>query len=863
VLRLHALGGLYLERDGVRIDGGATQRKRLALLAVLAVEQSGATRDKVAALLWPESDVAHSRNALYQSVAAIRRELGSDVVIGSPTGDLRLNSELLTSDVADFQDALTRNDLERAAGAYGGAFLDGVHVRSAPEFERWVETTSRSYNGRYHDVLRDLADRATASGAHGAAARWIKRLAEADPLNVGTAVRLMEALAAAGEREAAIRHGAIYTELVRAELDVEPDARVVRTVAELKHRGDATEHRPAVAAMAQPGEPIEPASPDLTSQITPTDVSADRRLLRWRSRFAVAVGIAVVAGSALAVTRAARTSDPANASLDPRRVVVADFENLTGDTSFNLLGATLGDWVTQGVMQTGVAHVIDPASRAAVGRFGSDVSTLKGKARVFAIARAAAAGLVVSGTIYRRGEELAIQARLTDVRKDEVLALLDPIVAPIGSPLQNADLLRERIAGAIASTFDSRLTILSLPSGHPPTFAAYQEYILGLDTFVGIDEFRAVPHFIRAAQLDTTFGLPLVWAGFAYRNAGEFGELDSVLAALEKRRKFLAPLEDLHLQEFRNKDPNVDLMLNVRGANLSPGSTWSMGAGNAMHNRNRMREAIVYYRQIDPEHGWVRTWQPYWLYYTRALHAVGDYRDELNVARRAVALGPDDWSRMLELRALAALGDSTEIRRRLADFLGQTDSDCSAAADRRQQTALELTTHGDAADADTVYERMIRTCQRDDERLSAFAVAKDSVAARAWVRTWLGVALYRLRRYDDAKRSLAWAINQPAADPDARLTATKFLGRIAARQGDRAGAERAMRLIPYDPAEPESYSSIEYAAIATLLGDRALAMERLVTASEAAALPAHRLHRDPDFDSLRGYRPFDALVTPK
>ena len=93
VLRLHALGGLYLERDGVRVDGGA--RKRLALLALLAAEHSGATRDKVAALLWPESDVAHSRNALYQSVAAIRRELGSEVVIGSPSGDLRLNAEPL------------------------------------------------------------------------------------------------------------------------------------------------------------------------------------------------------------------------------------------------------------------------------------------------------------------------------------------------------------------------------------------------------------------------------------------------------------------------------------------------------------------------------------------------------------------------------------------------------------------------------------------------------------------------------------------------------------------------------------------------------------------------------------------------
>ena len=46
--------------------------------------------------------------------------------------------------------------------------------------------------------------------------------------------------------------------------------------------------------------------------------------------------------------------------------------------------------------------------------------------------------------------------------------------------------------------------IQTLPSCYPPTFAAYQEYIVGLDTFVGIDELRAAPHFIRAAQLDTT-----------------------------------------------------------------------------------------------------------------------------------------------------------------------------------------------------------------------------------------------------------------------------------------------------------------------------------------------------------------------
>jgi len=861
VLRLHALGGLYLERDGVRIDGGATQRKRLALLAVLAVEQTGATRDKVAALLWPESDVAHSRNALYQSVAAIRRELGSEVVIGSPTGDLRLSPELVTSDVSDFQEALARNDLERAVGAYAGTFLDGVHLRSTPEFERWVETTSRSLEQRYHEVLGELADRAMASGAHPAAVRWLRRLAEADPLNAGVAVRLMEALAAAGDPEAAIRYGAVYTELVRAEVDGEPDARVVGMVAELRRCGDGRQHRRTTVAIAQPAEPIEPAADRLTSQGTSTEGSASQRPVRWGSRLGIAVGIALAAASALAITRAAHPSDPANVSLDLTRVVVADFENLTGDSSFNLLGATLGDWVTQGVMQTGVAHVIDPASRATVGRVGSDVATLRGKARVFAMAKAAAAGLVVSGTIYRRGGELAIQARLTDVRNDQVLALLDPISAPIDVPMQNADLLRQRIAGAIASAFDSRLTTLTLPSGHPPTFAAYQEYILGLDTFVGLDEHLAVPHFIRAAQLDTTFGLPLVWAGFAYSNAGEDRELDSVLVALERRRKFLTPLEEMHLQDFRTKDRDAELVLNVRGAKLSPGSTWSMGAGNAMHNRNRMREAIAYYRQIDPEHGWVRAWPTYWMYYARALHAVGDYSAELSVARRNLALAPEDiWSRMFEIRALASLGNPTEARRRLADFLGRTDSECALSADQRHQTALELTTHGEAADADSVYERMIDTCRRHDMRLAAFAGVKDSTAARAWARTWLGVALYRTSRYDDAKRSLTWAIEHPAADSGAWYEATKFLGRIAARQGDRTGAERAMRAFPLDPYD-ESYASIEYAAIAVLLGDRERAMQRLIAASDR--LPYARLHRDPDFNSLRGYPPFVALITPK
>ena len=115
-------------------------------------------------------------------------------------------------------------------------------------------------------------------------------------------------------------------------------------------------------------------------------------------------------------------------------------------------------------------------------------------------------------------------------------------------------------------------------------------------------------------------------------------------------------------------------------------------------------------------------------------------------------------------------------------------------------------------------------------------------------------------RFDEAERALAWPMAQRATDSDTRLEATKYLGRIAARQGDRAGAERAMRAFPLHP-DDESYTSIEYAAIAALLGDRDRAMQRLVAASDR--LPYARLHRDPDFDSMRGYPPFDALIALK
>src|SRR3954468_1656642 len=98
MLRLRTLGTASIERDGTPLAGAATQRRRIALLALLAsAGDLGVTRDKLIAYLWPERD-DRARHLLNQTIYALRRELGADdLFLG--TDPVRLNPQRVTSDI--------------------------------------------------------------------------------------------------------------------------------------------------------------------------------------------------------------------------------------------------------------------------------------------------------------------------------------------------------------------------------------------------------------------------------------------------------------------------------------------------------------------------------------------------------------------------------------------------------------------------------------------------------------------------------------------------------------------------------------------------------------------------------------------
>jgi adenylate cyclase len=227
-------------------NGAGSQRKALALLALLAAAgPRGLSRDKLVAYLWPETPADRATHRLTQLMYSLRRDLtAEDLFLG--TTDLRLNSKVICTDLAELTDALEAGAFERAAAAYPGPFLDGFFLSDSAEFGQWLEQERVRLAQRHASALESLARAATARGDLVAAVDWWRQLSKAEPLNARITIGYMEALSAAGDRAGALRFARTHETLLRSELDAEPDPAVVAVVERLRNPPTA----PAAPAIA-------------------------------------------------------------------------------------------------------------------------------------------------------------------------------------------------------------------------------------------------------------------------------------------------------------------------------------------------------------------------------------------------------------------------------------------------------------------------------------------------------------------------------------------------------------------------------------------------------------------------------------
>jgi DNA-binding SARP family transcriptional activator/TolB-like protein len=404
MIRLHTLGSLDLRGlDGQELHAVLAQPKRAALLVYLALAapHRAHRRDSLLALFWPEQDSEHARNALNQAVYFIRGQLGPDTLLSNGDG-LHLDGKDLWCDAAAFEEALDGGRSADAVALYRGDLLEGFHVADAPDFTEWLEAERGRLANRYSMALETVAEEREADHDYGAAVREWRRLAARDLYNSRVALRLMRALAAAGDPAGAVQHARGHETLLREELDIVPDPEVTAFVKQLQLAPAPSLDRaynepglPASERTSGPAAGVEPKS----SPATPLALNRSQRRRGAAVVGASLLALLAVGGGALVVkTEAGTVTKPLIRSL-----AVLPLENLSGDSSEQLFTDGLHDVLITELARYPELSVI---SRTSVLRYKGTQKPLSD------IARELKVDGLVKGAVLREGGRVRLTAQL-------------------------------------------------------------------------------------------------------------------------------------------------------------------------------------------------------------------------------------------------------------------------------------------------------------------------------------------------------------------------------------------------------------------------------------------------------------------
>ena len=453
MFRLKLFGGLSLEGPDGPVGGRATQRHRLALLALLAtIGRSGLLRERLVAYVWPDYAADKGRRLLSDSIYRINRTLGREAV--ASTGDaLHLDPVVVASDVAAFRQAVQDGRWEEAVELYSGSFLDGFHLPGAPEFDHWVEEQRRQLARARTDALQKLAEGASSDPA--AAVAWWLRLAEADPYSARIARRVMEALVERGDRAAAIRHAREYAERIERDLEIAPDPGLLQFAEEI---AAAPVPRPSAAGdRADPTgkapsrlPPTQTAEASRGSSTAPSPRAAAPRgswvsgRLQGTSRVvgALAVASALALAAAFGFSRRGGDATPPG-SLAPSSMAVLPFEDLSPGGGQQYLGDGIAEELIGRLSDTDGIRVVGRTSSFAFRHRPTDLRD---------IGQTLDVGAIVEGSVRRAGQRLRISVRLVDTNTgfdlwqetfertpDDIFSIQDDIARAIVSRLRGPD----------------------------------------------------------------------------------------------------------------------------------------------------------------------------------------------------------------------------------------------------------------------------------------------------------------------------------------------------------------------------------------------------------------------------------------
>jgi TolB-like protein/DNA-binding SARP family transcriptional activator/Flp pilus assembly protein TadD len=790
----------------------------------------GCTRERLVALLWPESDESRAQQGLRDALYAIRRALGPDAVL-SGSRLLRLDPAVVVSDVDTLAQALSSGRHAEAVGVYAGPLLDGFHVDDATEFERWLDDERTRLARQCAEALEHLATEAERAGAWHEAVGWWGRAVEHDPVNSHFVLQHARAMTAIGDRANALKAADAHARRLREELDLEPDGDFLASIERIR-RGE-TPARPGLLPRPTPG-PAEdmpqaaeslpyqaPAAPSgaTAAALTPPTSTAGRspHLASWAAAvFAVLVVLAGILAARHWLSGPARNARP------PRTAIaVLPFQSISADSSYAYFAGGLHDELQSQLTKVASLSVIGLISVREYQRSSKPPRQIGEELGV---------GSIVHARVQVIGNRLRVIVQLFDTFTQRELwsevynrtlgdafavqsDIAQRIVAEVGAALTSTE------AGAIAAA----------PTQNPH---AYDFYLQGLDYwrrsgFLRPNLESAQQLFERALTLDSSFALAHAALSRVHFMLNRYGydpspaRLDLAQREAEVALRLAPDLPQAHLAvglaRYGARGDMRRGMNEIRVALRSAPNDAELWAwmGEAIHLGGNPDSAIAAFRQaqrLDPRNA-------------NLLHIMGDayhflhrYPEAIESYRRAIALAPDvaqvrlsmAWSYVLwkgnldTLRAVLqglpqeadpGMGGGSVASNRLLLFQMERRPDSVLALIRRMGLEADPGTEISVA----APAHLLRGDTAAARAAYAAAAAALEVQERAHpddggVHGMRGIALAALGRRADALREARWIAKSAAYHqyPDVAGVRAEILARIGETDAALADLERVL-----------------------------------------------------------------------
>lgn len=248
----------------VKLLRGPTQeialpRRTQLLLAYLALNtEQRHSRDKLAALLWQDRPEEQARHSLRQCLFTLGKALGDDQppLVLAARNQLSLDSDRVAVDVWRFERHVAADspeNLQQAAALYGGDLLNSLSFED-DSLDAWCAAERTRLRDRCYEALATLTSHYVDTLNFDAAIETGRRLVGLDPLREDAHRSLIRIYQRVGRRADALKQYRLCVDILRRELNVEPEAATTRLYLEIRRRRNEADALPEQTVPPPPAD---------------------------------------------------------------------------------------------------------------------------------------------------------------------------------------------------------------------------------------------------------------------------------------------------------------------------------------------------------------------------------------------------------------------------------------------------------------------------------------------------------------------------------------------------------------------------------------------------------------------------------